>query len=143
MTESLSFDVALSLEFDDAVVLVTGELKKEGFGVLTRADIHTAFKEKIGKDFRPYTILGACNPPLAYQALSSRPEAGLMLPCNVIVEAVPDGGSLVRIVNPDTMMSAAGFHRDKTLSEVGREAFERLRRVANALHSGTTKQTSV
>ena len=133
MSKSLIFNIHLDLAFDDAVDVVSRELQNEGFGILTRVDVHTTFKKKIGKAFRPYTILGACNPPLAYKALSSEPAAGLMLPCNVIVESDPEGGSLVRIVNPDAMMKAAGFDQDATLCEVGHEASERLQRVANAL----------
>lgn len=133
MSDPLSFDVHLDREFPDAVDAVTAALKEEGFGVLTRADIHTAFKEKIGEEFRPYAILGACNPGLAHKALSERPDAGLMLPCNVIVEADPSGGSLVRIVNPDAMMKSAGFDADETLAAVGGEAYDRLKRVAGVL----------
>ena len=137
MSDELSFDVPLELDYEAAVGAVTEALKAEGFGVLTRADIHTAFKEKIGKEFRPYTILGACNPVLAHRALSARPDAGLMLPCNVIVEAKAEGGgSLVRIVNPDSMMKTAGFDSDPVLAEVGGEAFARLKRVAEALAGG-------
>jgi uncharacterized protein (DUF302 family) len=83
-------------------------------------------------DFRNYIILGACNPPLAHKALSSRPDAGLMLPCNVIVEAV-DGGTLVRIVDPAAMLQAGGLAGDPVLEEVGSEAEVRLKRVAAAL----------
>ena len=137
MSDELSFDIPLQLDYDAAIGAVTEALKAEGFGVLTRADVHTAFKEKIGEEFRPYTILGACNPALAHKALSSRPDAGLMLPCNVIVEANADGGgSLVRIVNPDSMMKTAGFDTDPVLGEVGGEAFSRLKRVAEALSEG-------
>ena len=107
-------------------------LKEEGFGVLTRIDVHDAFKEKLGVEFRNYSILGACNPPLAHKALSSRPDAGLMLPCNVIVEE-SDGGTLVRIVDPAAMMQAGGFESDPVLQEVGGEAEVRLKRVAEAL----------
>ena len=88
--------------------------------MLTRVDIHDAFKEKLGVDFRKYCILGACNPPLAHKVLSSRPDAGLMLPCNVIVEALEEGGTLVAIVNPQAMMQAAGFESDPVLIEVGK-----------------------
>jgi uncharacterized protein (DUF302 family) len=99
---------------------------------LTRIDVHDAFKEKLGVDFRNYSILGACNPPLAHRALSSRPDAGLMLPCNVVVEQSGDG-TLVRIVDPAAMMQAGGLAGDPVLLEVGAEAEVRLKRVAEAL----------
>jgi uncharacterized protein (DUF302 family) len=130
---AMSFDVTLPLAFGAAVEKVTAALKAEGFGILTRADVHVAFREKIGREFRPYTILGACNPPLAFDALSARPEAGLLLPCNVIVEETAPGQSLVRIVDPDAMMRAAGFEADPVLARVGADAGTRLKRVAAAL----------
>jgi uncharacterized protein (DUF302 family) len=113
---------------------VIDALKEEGFGVLTRIDVHDAFREKLGLEFRNYSILGACNPPLAYKALSARPDAGLMLPCNVIVEENEEG-TLVRIVDPMAMMQAGGFEGDPVLKEVGGEAEIRLRRVAQALQN--------
>ena len=131
--KSLSFEVSLKSSYPEAVDRVIEALKREGFGVLTRVDIHKAFKEKLGIDFRPYTILGACNPPLAHQALSAAPEVGLFLPCNVTVEARKQGGSLIRITNPDEMMKAGGFSDDERVSTVGREASDRLRRVAESL----------
>jgi uncharacterized protein (DUF302 family) len=131
----LSLDIELAAPFAEAVDRVTSALKVEGFGVLTRADIHTAFKDKLSKDFRPYVILGACNPPLAYQALSARPEAGLLLPCNVIVEETSPNHCLVRIVNAGKMMTLAGFDQDPVLSQVGGEADARLQRVAAALRT--------
>ena len=94
--------------------------------------MHDTFKEKLDLDFRHYSILGACNPPLAYKALSNRPDAGLMLPCNVIVEEV-DNGTLVRIVDPAAMMQAGNLAGDPAIDEVGSEAGVRLRRVADAL----------
>jgi uncharacterized protein (DUF302 family) len=130
---AMSFDVPLPSGFDAAVERVTAALKAEGFGILTRADVHVAFKEKLGREFRPYTILGACNPALAHEALSARPEAGLLLPCNVIVEETAPGKSLVRIVDPDVMMQSAGFEHDPVLARVGGDAALRLRRVAAAL----------
>jgi uncharacterized protein (DUF302 family) len=133
VSTSLSFEVALNSSFSEAVEHVIAALKQEGFGVLTRIEIHDAFKEKLGVDFRRYTILGACNPPLAHRALSAAPEAGLLLPCNVTVEEREGGGALVRIVNPEEMMKAGGFSDDETVSTVGREAYDRLRRVADAL----------
>ena len=133
MSRSLSFEVALDASFSEAVEQVVAALKKEGFGVLTRIEIHEAFKEKLGIDFRPYTILGACNPPLAHRALSAAPEAGLLLPCNVTVEEREGGGAIVRIANPEEMMKAGDFSQDEAVSAVGREAYDRLRRVAEAL----------
>ncbi|MFQ5568505.1 MAG: DUF302 domain-containing protein [Rhodothermales bacterium] len=135
MPESIGFEISLTASYDEALQHVTDELKKEGFGVLSRIDIHAAFKEKLDVDFRPYTILGACNPPLAHRALTTVPEVGLLLPCNVTVEATADGGALVRIVNPNTMMTVGNLGDDEVISGVGAEAYERLMRVAASLRA--------
>ena len=128
----MAYEVTMRAPFDEAQDRVIEALKEEGFGILTRIDVHDTLKEKLGVDFKKYAILGACNPPLAHKALSNRPEAGLMLPCNVIVEAVDDG-TLVRIVDPHAMMDAGGFADDPALQEVGGEAASRLKRVAETL----------
>ena len=131
MTE-MAYNVSLKTPYDESLNRVIEALKGEGFGVLTRIDVHDTFKEKLGVEFGKYAILGACNPPLAHKALSSRPDAGLMLPCNVVVEEV-DGGTLVRIVDAAAMMQAGGLDGDPVLKEVGSEAETRLKRVAEAL----------
>ena len=128
----MAFEVTLDQPYEAVLDRVVEALKTEGFGVLTRIDVHDTLKAKLGVDFRDYCILGACNPPLAHKALSHRPDAGLMLPCNVIVEAT-DEGTLVRIVDPRAMMKAGGFDADPNLQEVGGEAEARLRRVAESL----------
>lgn len=133
--QNLSFDLHLDETHGDAVEKVTNALKAEGFGVLTSVDVRKAFQEKLEKEFRPYTILGACNPSLAYKALSHMGEVGLMLPCNVTVEADPAGGSIVRIIDPEAMMKGAGMDSDPVLTEVGSEARIRLEKVAGALES--------
>jgi uncharacterized protein (DUF302 family) len=129
----MAYEVLLKTPYHQSLERVIAALKSEGFGILTRIDIHHAFKEKLGVDFHQYTILGACNPPLAHKALSSRPDAGLLLPCNVLVEETVEGGTLVRIVDPAAMMQAGGFAGDPVLEEVGGEAEARLKRVAEAL----------
>ncbi len=134
MTE-LSMDIHITDSYAQALERVTEELKKEGFGVLTRIDVDKTLKEKIGVDFRPYTILGACNPQLAHRALTARADVGILLPCNVTVEQAEDGGSLVRVVNPIGMLSTGDLGDDPTLRAVGAEADERLRRVVTALAS--------
>ncbi|MFC1689522.1 DUF302 domain-containing protein [Pseudomonadota bacterium] len=128
----MAFEVTVNAPYAEAVERVVDALKKEGFGVLTRIDVHDTLKEKLGVEFRNYSILGACNPPLAHKALSHRPDAGLMLPCNVIVEEVEEG-TLVRIVDPAAMMKAGGLAGDAAMEEVGGEAGARLKRVAQAL----------
>lgn len=128
----MAFEVSVAAPYDEALEKVVNSLKEEGFGVLTRIDVHDTFKAKLGVDFRKYAILGACNPPLAHKALSNRPDAGLMLPCNVIVEEDGDR-TLVRIVDPAAMMQAGGLAGDPAMEEVGGEAGARLRRVAEAL----------
>ena len=132
MTEPLGFEVQIGSLHNEAIAKVTEALKSEGFGVLTRIDIDQAFKDKIGEDFRPYTILGACNPTLAHAALSSKPEIGLMLPCNVTVEAA-DEGSIIRITNPAVMMQMGDLGSDDAIRHVAIDATERLQRVADAL----------
>jgi uncharacterized protein (DUF302 family) len=128
----MAYEITLNVPYGEALPRVIGAVQDEGVGVLTRIDVHDAFKEKLDIDFRNYSILGACNPPLAHKALSSRPDAGLMLPCNVIVEE-NDEGTLVRIVDPAAMMQAGGLAGDPVLEEVGGEAEARLKRVAQAL----------
>ncbi len=132
MSNELGFEIQIAAAQDEAIEQVTEALKAEGFGVLTRIDIDQAFREKIGAEFRPYTILGACNPQLAHTVLTSKPEIGLLLPCNVTVEAA-DNGSLVRIVNPAIMMQMGDAGPDDTVSAVANDATERLQRVAEAL----------
>ncbi len=133
MTNQLGFEAHLALAHDAAIIKVTEALKSEGFGVLTRIDLDQAFRDKIGAEFRAYTILGACNPTLAHSALFSKAELGLMLPCNVTVEAAP-GGSLVRIVNPAVMMQMGDWASDDVLREVATEAAGRLQRVCDSLN---------
>jgi uncharacterized protein (DUF302 family) len=130
MSTKLGFDVYLNSAYDDAVTAVTEELKKEGFGVLTEIDVKATLKKKLDVDFRPYKILGACNPTLAHKALSLVPEIGLMLPCNVTVAQEEDGRILISIINPRQMLGVVD-HPD--LEAVACDAEERLKRVAAAL----------
>ena len=129
---AMAYEVTIAAPYGEALQRVIEALKAEGFGVLTRIDVHDAFREKLGVQFRNYSILGACNPPLAHKALTARPDAGLMLPCNVIVEEIA-AGTLVRIADPAAMMQAGGLAGDPVLEEVGGEAERRLKRVARAL----------
>ena len=110
--------------YDDAVERVEAALQKEGFGILTRIDVRETLKTKIDVDFRPYVILGACNPPLAHRALSAEDTIGLMLPCNVVVAETEDG-SEVAIVRPTVMMTVADA---EGLEDVAEEAQARLDR---------------
>jgi uncharacterized protein (DUF302 family) len=134
---AIAFEVHLRDGFDGAIEKVTAALKTEGFGILTRIDVHTTLKEKLGAEFRPYAILGACNPPLAHRALAHNAESGLLLPCNVTVEADPAGsGSVARIADPQVMLASGGLQNDEVFAEVAAEARRRLQRVAAALRSG-------
>jgi uncharacterized protein (DUF302 family) len=134
MTQPLTFQISLADPYDTSVEKVTNALKAEGFGVLTSIDVKDTLKKKIDKDFRRYIILGACNPPLAYQALQSESLVGLLLPCNVTVEET-DSGSLVSIINPDAMLGIQPLSDNEVVSEVAAEARRRLERVAKALES--------
>jgi uncharacterized protein (DUF302 family) len=112
------------VSYDDAVQRVEAALQEEGFGILTRIDVRETLKKKINVDFRPYVILGACNPPLAHRALSAEDTIGLMLPCNVVV-AETGTGSEVSIARPTVMMQIAAA---EGLESVAEEAQERLGR---------------
>ena len=121
-------DVAAPIE--ETIQRATNALKQEGFGVLTTIDVQATLKAKLGVDHKPYVILGACNPNLAYQALQTEPELGLLLPCNVIVYDNGNGTSHVSIVDPEQMM---GMVQNEALHTVAADSAARLRRVAEAL----------
>ncbi len=133
MTKELAFEVQLSVPYDEALEKVTAALKTEGFGILTRIDVRATLKEKIGAEFRPYAILGACNPPLAHRALARDARAGLMLPCTVTVESSGERSSVVRIADPDVFLRVGGFETDEALMSIAAEARARLLRAATAL----------
>lgn len=126
----LGLTVRVNKNFDEALTQVTAALKVEGFGVLTEIDVKDTLKKKLDVDFRPYKILGACNPTLAYRALSIAPEVGLLLPCNVTVSYVEENVSQVSIIDPLSML---GFVQHPDLEPVAEEARARLDRVAAAL----------
>lgn len=136
MDQPLTFQVRLPAPFDQAMEKVISALKQEGFGVLTRIDVRSTLKEKIGEDFRPYVILGACNPPLAHRALTADASVGVMLPCNVTVEAV-EGEILVSLANPEGMLTMGMLAENAALQQVAQEAKERIRRVASHLEVTT------
>ena len=100
------FSKILELSYDEAVVKVTEELSKEGFGILTEIDVKATFKKKLDVDFKPYIILGACHPQSAYKAITSEEQIGLLLPCNVIVYVDDDEKTVVSLVNPAEMLGA-------------------------------------
>jgi uncharacterized protein (DUF302 family) len=133
MAQEIGFEIRLDSPYDEAVERVIAALKEQGFGVLTRIDVRATLQEKLGEDFRPYVILGACNPPLAHRALSQDAVVGLMLPCNVTVEAVPGGGSIARIANPEMMMTVGTLQENEDLKVVAQQAKAKLEQVAASL----------
>ena len=136
MSQSIAFEVTVPAPYEQAIEKTADALKNEGFGILTRIDVKQTLKEKINAEFRPYAILGACNPPLAHRALSHDGQVGLMLPCNVTVEAKDDKRSIVRIGDPDAFLKIGDFAKDAVLQGVAKEARERLSRAADALKRG-------
>ena len=118
------------VRYDEAVSRVTEALKAEGFGVLTSIDVKETLKKKIDVDFRPYLILGACNPSLAYRALTIDPQVGLLLPCNVVIQEAAGGGVIVSIADPRAMFTVVD---NPALAPIVDEVDQRLRRVATLL----------
>lgn len=114
-----------SLGYAEAIEAVTQALKGEGFGVLTTIDVQATMRQKLGVERLPYTILGACNPPLAHRALSAEPEIGLLLPCNVIVYVNDVGQTVVSAIDPEAMFSVV---RRDDLADLATEVATRLQR---------------
>ena len=118
-----------NVKLDDARTRITEALKKEGFGVLTEIDVKATLKKKIGVVFRPYVILGACNPPIAHKALTAEPAIGLLLPCNVVVAETDDGGSEVAVIKPEAMFSLV---KSPDMEPLVKDVTERLTRALEA-----------
>jgi uncharacterized protein (DUF302 family) len=127
---SYYFNKTIALPFDEAVERVKAELKKDGFGVLTEIDVKKTLHEKLGVDFRPYRILGACNPPFAYKALMAEDKIGTMLPCNVIVQELAPGRIEVAAIDPLASMAAV---KNEDLGAIGLEVREKLKAVVERL----------
>jgi uncharacterized protein (DUF302 family) len=123
---SYYFSKELQMNFAEAIAKVTEELKKEGFGVLTEIDVKATLKKKLDVNFRPYTILGACNPTFAYKALQAEDHIGTMLPCNVIVQELANGQVEVAAVDPLASMQSI---RNKDLQPIAAEIQLKLKRV--------------
>lgn len=124
------FGISVDLSFEVAIERTQAALKQEGFGVLTEIDVTATLKEKIDVDFEPYTILGTCNPQLAYRALQAEHEIGLLLPCNVIVHAHGDGQTAISVMDPQTALGVVG---NDAVGPIASEARSRLERVLAAL----------
>ena len=127
---SYYFNKTVNANFDDVIVKVTDELKKEGFGILTEIDVKETLKKKLDVDFKKYKILGACNPPFAYKALQAEDKIGAMLPCNVIVIEQAPGQVEVAAVDPIASMQAVN---NPNLGKVANEVQSKLRKVVESL----------
>jgi uncharacterized protein (DUF302 family) len=127
---SYYFSKTLNMSFEEAIAKVTEELKKEGFGILTDIDVRATLKKKLDADFRKYRILGACNPPFAYQALQAEDKIGLMLPCNVIVQELSAGTVEVAAIDPITSMQAIN---NPLLGGVAQQVQAKLKKVIESL----------
>ncbi|HEY8693622.1 MAG TPA: DUF302 domain-containing protein [Chloroflexota bacterium] len=124
------FGQTVRLPYEQAVERTKEALKAEGFGILSEIDVRKTMKEKLNVDFRPYVILGACNPPLAHKALEAEADIGLLLPCNVVVREEADGQSRVMAMDPEAAM---GIVHSAALEEVASEAKSRLQRAMVAI----------
>lgn len=127
---SYYFSKVIKKEFNTAVSIVSEELKKEGFGVLTEIDVQQTLKKKLDVNFRKYKILGACNPQFAYEALLVERNIGTMLPCNVIIQEREDGQTDVTVVDPVSSMKAI---ENNHLHEIAKKVREKLKKVIGRL----------
>ena len=127
---SFGFGKQVDLAFDAAITKVTDELQKEGFGVLSDIDVAAKMKEKLDKDMPPYRILGACNPPLAFQAISAVEDIGLLLPCNVLVREDSAGNVHVDFMDPASVLSLVD---NPGVEPLAAEVKQRLLKVRDAL----------
>ena len=127
---SYYFSTTMEVPFDEAIEKVTDELKKQGFGVLTDIDVKATLKKKLDVDYQKYRILGACNPPFAYQALQAEDKIGTMLPCNVIVQETEDGKVEVSAVDPLASMQAI---QNTKLRDIANQVQAKLKKVIDNL----------
>ena len=123
------FTKELRLSLDEAINVTTAQLKQEGFGVLTRIDIHDKIKEKLGLDFKKYIILGACNPPYAHKALLAEENIGLLLPCNVILYE-KDDKTVLSVIKPTVAMNVI---ENPTLKEIAETIESKLKRAFDSI----------
>ena len=130
-TSDYGLGVTVPLSYDQAVEKTREELAKEGFGVLTEIDVKATLKKKLDVEFRPYIILGACNPPIAHQALSTETDLGLLLPCNVIVyDSDQPGESVVAAIDPVEQLKLTG---NPAIEPFAQEVRARLERVLDGV----------
>jgi uncharacterized protein (DUF302 family) len=130
MATKYTFGKPVEMRFDEAVERVTTELAKEGFGVLTEIDVAATLKRKLGKDMRPYKILGACNPQFAHRALAAEPEIGALLPCNVVVREDQSGKIIVEMMDPQAVMELVD---QAEIGKIAADVRTRLERVVAAM----------
>nr|WP_305790633.1 DUF302 domain-containing protein [Candidatus Endoriftia persephone] len=134
MEEMYSFSTRLTGNLDEIEQKLIGALKDEGFGILTEIDVQATLKKKLGLEKRPYKILGACNPPLANQAIDAEPDIGLLLPCNVVIRGEEDGTITVAFMDPEAVLNLVD--RDD-IAELAKEVRSRLLRVRQAMGGST------
>lgn len=127
---SYYFNKTLKGSFEEVITRVIDELKKEGFGILTEIDVKETLKKKLDVDFKKYKILGACNPPFAFEALKSEDKIGTMLPCNVIVIEQAPGQIEVAAIDPIASMQAVS---NPNLGKVANEVQRKLKKVVDSL----------
>lgn len=127
---SYYFSTTLDMPFEEAVARTREALAAEGFGVITEIDVTKTLKTKIGADFRPYLILGACNPRMAHEALQIEDKVGTMLPCNVVVQDAGGGRTEVAAIDPEASMQAIG---NPALAQKAREVGDRLKSALSRL----------
>ena len=124
------FSKVVNLGYEEAIEKVTEELKKEGFGILTEIDVKETLKKKLDVDFKPYKILGACNPPFAYKALQAEEQIGLILPCNVIIYVNDKSETVVAAIDPIASMQSV---KNDKLGEVAETIQGKLKKVIEKL----------
>ena len=130
MLNKYSFGKTVELQYSDAVAAVRAGLETEGFGVLTEIDVKKKFQEKLGREFRNYVILGACNPPLAWEAFQHEINIGTLLPCNVAVYEMNDGKSAVMVMDP---VAALGLIDNKKMVGIALLVRDKMRKMLDSL----------
>ena len=125
-----NFNKKVKGSFDETIGKVTAALQKEGFGVITEINLQEKFKDKLNVDFRRYTILGACNPKLAYEAIQQEPNVGVMLPCNILVQETGNNEVEIAAINP---LASIGAVQNKKLESLANEVSNKLKTVIDGL----------